>query len=300
MIDQSRITSGFDLELLLSERYIKYFLLSSFETGSMPWYMQDIDPDTGDITHIMIHPPVELQENRLYIPLDFVAHPFPDEVPVVYTNLATACEVQLLPDDQEADVRVTLIISIIAPPFLPGGDPVILTEQDMTMDAKFFLLADPAPNGHRLDWLAFADAWRDQYQPGMEEVRAGRIPFSKLDVLHRRNLDRILPGFGIASLPEEAAHELNLAWHRLDGWPDVAPGLARLRQRGRLAPVSNGNISLMVDVARRNNFPWDAILGAEVAGDYKPKPRVYLAACEALDLLPADCMMVAAAFNVGS
>jgi 2-haloacid dehalogenase len=154
-----------------------------------------------------------------------------------------------------------------------------------------------APNGHRLDWLAFADAWRDQYQPAMEEVRAGRIPFSKLDVLHRRNLDRILPGFGIASLPEEAAHELNLAWHRLDGWPDVAPGLARLRQCCRLAPVSNGNISLMVDVARRNNFPWDAILGAEVAGDYKPKPRVYLAACEALDLPPADCMMVAAHTN---
>jgi hypothetical protein len=148
MIDQSRITSGFDLELLLSERYIKYFLLASFETGSMPWYMQDIDPDTGDITHIMIHPPVELQENRLYEPrIDFVAHPFLDQVPVVFTNLATACEVELLPDDQEADVRVTLIISIIAPPFLPGGDPVILTEQDMTMDAKFFLLADAAPNG---------------------------------------------------------------------------------------------------------------------------------------------------------
>jgi 2-haloacid dehalogenase len=130
-----------------------------------------------------------------------------------------------------------------------------------------------APRGHRLDWLAFADAWRDQYQPAMEEVRAGRIPFSKLDLLHRHNLDRILPRF------------------------DIAPGLARLRQRCRLAPVSNGNISLMVDLARRNNFPWDAILGAEVAGDYKPKPRVYLAACEAFDLAPADCMMVAAHTN---
>jgi 2-haloacid dehalogenase len=153
------------------------------------------------------------------------------------------------------------------------------------------------PNGHRLDWLAFADAWRDQYQPAMEEVRAGRIPFSKLDLLHRHNLERILPRFGIASLPEEVARELNLAWHRLDGWLDVAPGLARLRQRWRLAPVSNGNISLMVDLARRNSFPWDAILGAEVAGDYKPKPRVYLAACEALDLPPGDCMMVAAHTN---
>ena len=148
--------------------------------------------------------------------------------------------------------------------------------------------------GHRLDWAAFADAWRSEYQPAMEEVRAGRIAFCKLDVLHRRNLERILPRFGIAGLPEAALRELNLAWHRLDGWPDAAPGLARLRRRCLLAPVSNGNISLMVDLARRNNFPWDAILGAETAGDYKPKPAVYLAACAAFDLAPGDCMMVAA------
>ena len=153
------------------------------------------------------------------------------------------------------------------------------------------------PRGHALDWLAFADAWRDEYQPGMEEVRAGRIPFSKLDVLHRRNLDRILPRFGILNLEEHIARDLNLGWHRLDGWPDAAPGLARLRTRHLLAPVSNGNISLMVDLARRNNFPWDAILGAETAGDYKPKPRVYLAACAALDLPPGECMMVAAHTN---
>jgi 2-haloacid dehalogenase len=150
------------------------------------------------------------------------------------------------------------------------------------------------PLGTTLDWLAFADAWRGEYQPGMEEVRTGRIPFCKLDVLHRRNLERLLPRFGIAGLPEEVARNLNLAWHRLDAWPDVPPGLARLKRRCMLAPVSNGNISLMVDLARRNNLPWDAILGAEVAGDYKPKPRVYLAACEALDLPPGDCMMVAA------
>jgi 2-haloacid dehalogenase len=150
------------------------------------------------------------------------------------------------------------------------------------------------PLGTTLDWLAFADAWRGEYQPGMEEVRAGRIAFCKLDVLHRHNLERVLPRFGVAALAEEAARNLNLAWHRLDAWPDVPPGLARLKRRCLLAPVSNGNISLMVDLARRNNFPWDAILGAETAGDYKPKPRVYLAACEALDLPPGDCMMVAA------
>jgi 2-haloacid dehalogenase len=154
-----------------------------------------------------------------------------------------------------------------------------------------------APLGHKLDWLAFADAWRDQYQPGMEEVRTGRIPFSKLDVLHRHNLDRIRERFGLSTLAEDVTRDLNLAWHRLDGWPDATPGLARLKRNFKLAPVSNGNISLMVDLARRNDFPWDAILGAEVAGDYKPKPRVYLAACEALDLQPGDCMMVAAHTN---
>jgi 2-haloacid dehalogenase len=131
----------------------------------------------------------------------------------------------------------------------------------------------------------------------MEEVRAGRIPFSKLDVLHRRNLDRILPRFKISDLEDDVARDLNLAWHRLDGWPDVAPGLAQLRKRHLLAPVSNGNISLMVDLARRNGLPWDAILGAEIAGDYKPKPRVYLTACDAFDLSPSECMMVAAHSN---
>jgi 2-haloacid dehalogenase len=153
------------------------------------------------------------------------------------------------------------------------------------------------PLGIELDWLAFADAWRDEYQPAMEEVRAGRIAFCKLDLLHRRNLDRILPRFGISGLAEDAARNLNLAWHRLHAWPDVPRGLARLKARFMLAPLSNGNISLQVDLARRNNFPWDAILGAETAGDYKPKPRVYLSACEAFDLPPGACMMVAAHTN---
>jgi len=148
--------------------------------------------------------------------------------------------------------------------------------------------------GHALDWPAIADAWRDEYQPGMEAVRSGRIPFSKLDVLHRLNLERILPRFGLSGLDDATLRDLTLAWHRLDAWSDVETGMARLRQLFLIAPVSNGNISLMVDLARRNGIFWDAILGAEVAGDYKPKPRVYLAAAEALDLAPAACMMVAA------
>ncbi|MBS0245328.1 MAG: haloacid dehalogenase type II [Proteobacteria bacterium] len=148
--------------------------------------------------------------------------------------------------------------------------------------------------GFRLDWPAFADAWRAEYQPGMEEVRSGRLPFSKLDVLHRANLVRRAPRFGLDGLSDEVLDDLTLVWHRLDAWPEVPAALKRLKAKFRIAPVSNGNISLMVDLARRNDLPWDAILGSEIAGDYKPKPKVYFAACAALDLEPWQCMMVAA------
>jgi len=151
-----------------------------------------------------------------------------------------------------------------------------------------------SPLGVGIDWEAFADAWRDQYQPAMDEVRSGQLPFSKLDVLHRRNLDTILPGFGLGHIDEATRANLNLAWHRLDAWPDSAPGLSRLRTRFRIAPCSNGNISIMVDLARRNGFPWDAILGSEIARDYKPKPVVYLSAAAAFDCRPEETMMVAA------
>jgi 2-haloacid dehalogenase len=150
------------------------------------------------------------------------------------------------------------------------------------------------PLGYSLDWLAFADAWRAQYQPGMEEIRSGRQPFARLDVIHRRMLDRIRPQFGLEKLDEAAQAELNLAWHRLDAWPDVGPGFARLRTRLALCPCSNGNIAIMADIGRRNDLRWHAILGSEIAGDFKPKPRVYLASAEALGLRPGQCMMVAA------
>jgi 2-haloacid dehalogenase len=153
------------------------------------------------------------------------------------------------------------------------------------------------PKGHALDWLAFADAWRDEYQPAMEEVRTGKLPFSKLDFLHRRNLERILPRFKVSGLDEATMQHLNKAWHRLDGWPDATPGLRRLHKKFLIAPCSNGNISLMVGIARRNDFPWDAILGAEIAGDYKPKPVVYLKSAEAFDCKPHEVAMVAAHSN---
>jgi len=151
-----------------------------------------------------------------------------------------------------------------------------------------------APQGIRLDWLDFADQWRAQYQPAMEEVRAGRMPFCKLDLLHRRNLDVVLRAHALEDVDAPTRAELTLAWHRLDAWPDVAQGLVALRTKFLLAPCSNGNISLMVDLARRNGLLWDAILGAEVARDYKPKPAVYRHAAEAFDLSPHEVMMVAA------
>lgn len=141
---------------------------------------------------------------------------------------------------------------------------------------------------------AFADAWRAQYQPAMEEVRSGRLPFSKLDVLHRRNLDHVLAQWRLGDVDEATRRALNLAWHRLDAWPDVAPALLRLRERYFVAPCSNGNISLMVDLARRNGFAWDAILGAELARNYKPEPAVYLSAAAAFDCAPGEVLMVAA------
>jgi 2-haloacid dehalogenase len=150
------------------------------------------------------------------------------------------------------------------------------------------------PLGYKLDWQAFADAWRGEYQPGLEEVRSGRRAFAKLDVLHREGLGRLLPRFDLQNLSDEVLDDLTLVWHRLDAWPDVPAALARLKMKFWLAPVSNGNISLMVDLARRNDFPWDTILGAEIARNYKRKPGVYLAACAAFDLKPAECMMVAA------
>jgi 2-haloacid dehalogenase len=148
--------------------------------------------------------------------------------------------------------------------------------------------------GYELDWLKFADAWRALYQPSMEEVRSGRRPFVKLDVLHREMLEKIRPQFGLKDIPNDVLADLSLAWHRLDAWPDVKEGLARLGRRFLMAPCSNGNIALMADLARRNSIRWDAILGSDIARDYKPKPGVYLAAAEAFNLTPNECMMVAA------
>jgi 2-haloacid dehalogenase len=145
------------------------------------------------------------------------------------------------------------------------------------------------------DPAAFADAWRRRYQPAMEEIRSGRRPFARLDVLHRENLEAVLPEFGIdpASVPPSELDVLNLAWHRLDPWSDTVPGLTRLKRGFIIAPLSNGNIRLMLDMAKRAGLPWDAILGAEVAQAYKPAPEAYLRTAETLMLEPEQVCLVA-------
>jgi len=151
-----------------------------------------------------------------------------------------------------------------------------------------------APRGEQRDWPALADRWRARYQPAMEAVRSGRRPWVKLDQLHRENLEQLLAELDLGGLDEAELDQLNRAWHRLDPWPDVVAGLARLRRRYILATLSNGNVALMVNLARHGGLPWDAILGAEVAQAYKPLPAAYLRTADYLGLPPAACMMVAA------
>ena len=148
--------------------------------------------------------------------------------------------------------------------------------------------------GLTVDWAAFADAWRGLYQPNLSKVRDGHLPWTKLDELHRMALDALLPRFAITGLSEDETDDLNRVWHRLDPWPDSVAGLTRLKRRFVLATLSNGNVALLVNMAKRAGLPWDAVLGAEVARAYKPQPAAYLATADLLGLRPAQCMMVAA------
>ena len=145
-----------------------------------------------------------------------------------------------------------------------------------------------------VDWLEFAIEWRKLYQPSMDEVRSGRRAFTILDVLHRESLVKLLQRYRIAGLSEADIDHMNRAWHRLEPWPDVREGLGRLKRDHIIAPCSNGNIALMVNMAKHAGLPWDCILGAETARAYKPMPEAYLISCRQLGLAPAQVMMVAA------
>ena len=145
-----------------------------------------------------------------------------------------------------------------------------------------------------VDSEAFADRWRALYQPAMARVRSGEIDFVPLDELHRENLDQVLAEFSVDHLSESEKVQLNLAWHRLDAWPDAVAGLERLKSRYIIGTLSNGNIALMVDMAKYAGLPWDTILGAELARAYKPDAKTYRTGVELLHLKPEQVMMVAA------
>ena len=144
------------------------------------------------------------------------------------------------------------------------------------------------------DWSALVDAWRGAYKPSMDRVRRGELPWTKLDDLHCQSLNELLQESGITGLSEADQWQLTMGWHRLHAWPDAVEGTARLHRRYITAPLSNGNVSLLIDLARFNGLPWDMIFGADTSGRYKPDPETYLGACRMLSLAPAEVMLCAA------
>ncbi|PCH61999.1 MAG: haloacid dehalogenase type II [SAR86 cluster bacterium] len=151
-----------------------------------------------------------------------------------------------------------------------------------------------ANKGFDVDWGVFADRWRAGYGPAMRRVRSGDLPWTKIDDLHRLILDQLIPEFGLESLTEAEVEHFNKAWHRLSPWSDTVRGLQLLRSRYIITTLSNGNISLLTNMAKNAGLPWDAVLSAELAGHYKPDPRAYLKAAELLSLEPEEILMVAA------
>ena len=146
-----------------------------------------------------------------------------------------------------------------------------------------------------VDWPAFADEWRrDGYLAGIDRVRSGEWPWTRVDALHRHKLDELLPKYGLTGLKEADVADFNWVWHRLQPWPDSVPGLTRLRRRFTIAPLSNGDFSLLTNMAKHAGLPWDCILAAELFGHYKRDPEVYLGAARLLDLRPDEVMLVAA------
>jgi 2-haloacid dehalogenase len=144
------------------------------------------------------------------------------------------------------------------------------------------------------DWTALVDAWRAAYHPSMNRVRTGEQPWTTLDNLHRASLDRLIEQFGIKGLTEDDLVHMNLGWHRLHPWPDSVPGLTRLKSRFIIGPLSNGNVALLLNMAKFSGIPWDMIFGSDLFGHFKPDPETYLGVPKMLDLRPDQVMMAAA------
>ncbi len=146
----------------------------------------------------------------------------------------------------------------------------------------------------KVDWAAVADAWRDGYKPAMDRVRKRQLPWMSIDQLHRLILDDVLAKLRIDGLAAQDKDHLNYAWHRLRPWPDALRGIKRLKKRYIVATLSNGNMSLLVEMARNAGLPWDCVLSAELFRHYKPDPEAYLGAAALLGLQPSEMLMVAA------
>nr|WP_294523941.1 haloacid dehalogenase type II [uncultured Rhodopila sp.] len=166
------------------------------------------------------------------------------------------------------------------------------------VDWRSSLIADLGAYGAareiKADWVRLVDAWRAAYQPSMARVRNGEQPWTTLDNLHRASLDRLVAEFGISGLSEEDLVHINLGWHRLNPWPDSVPGLTRLKSRFIIGPLSNGNVSLLLNMAKFARIPWDMIFGSDLFGHFKPDPETYLGVTRLLDLRPDQVMMAAA------
>ncbi len=145
-----------------------------------------------------------------------------------------------------------------------------------------------------VDGNAFALAWRAGYQPAMARVRSGELGWTRIDELHRLILEDLLPQFGLAHLNEPQRAHLNRIWHRLDAWPDSVTGLLRLKSKFTICSLSNGNIGLLTNMAKRAHLPWDCVLSAEVFRAYKPDPAAYLGVAQVFDLQPHQVMLCAA------
>jgi 2-haloacid dehalogenase len=161
------------------------------------------------------------------------------------------------------------------------------------VDWRSTIIADGQSSGIAVDWARFADDWRAGYQPAMAQVRRRELPWTTIDGLHRRILDRLLAERGL-DWPEDQRANFNRVWHRLRPWPDSVPGLLALKPHYTLATLSNGNLSLLTAMAKQAGLPWDCVLSAELFHHYKPDPQVYLGAARLLDLQPDELMMVAA------
>ena len=148
--------------------------------------------------------------------------------------------------------------------------------------------------GISIDWEAFTDEWKTCYRAGMDAVRSGARPWTTVDVIYRSKLDEILPAYGVHGLTEDEKVYLNRVWHRLNPWPDAVPGLTRLKKKYIISPLSNGDVSCLVNMARHGGLPWDVVLCAEIFRHYKPDREAYLGAIELLGCAPDEVMMVAA------